>query len=664
MSKASSKPDSLAPSPRKQRFRRLSQPFALLLVLLNLLVGARVESNEIAPLDLNLGKSRIWLGRQVSFYVDSEGLLDLNQVEKIYHEDGFKSATRKNVGTGSIPHAAFWMHFAIDVPLQETHTPASLLISPEAIDHLTLFHLPPDGKTLSHEGGRVIPFKNREIHSIGHGFDLGNLQAGRHDFYVRLSSSTAINAEASLWESKRLWNYLLWINLTFGIYIGTIGFLIFASAARTLMAKGNWDLPYLSYLVGFETVHLTRSGVPQALGILDKVWMLDLLTQGGMLICSLGFVHLTRTLIIWPRQYPEFSRRIKQLWLSFFGILLLVSFWNSELLTEINITFSTLILVISALFILWAAIRKYPNSRLMAASFIPFISCFAYIVAARRFELPVMDAWSRNQILMLTGLPHMVTLWLLVLKRQSTIHEENLALEREVSNLNSELANQSLLMTLITHELNRPLQKLSLLARTDFLSPNHLDTTQKGQLLIVYKELEGLLEACSHRIGQASCDALTRKQTHLGELISGITKHYQDTQETHLIGVRTTNAPNNFLCDPKLIGILVINLLENAIQHTPEGGAIWVECRMEGNDLVIEVTDDGPGIPLEAQGRIFERYVRLSEGSKHRGMGLGLFIAQRIAKLHGGELVCYSQPGEGSLFRLRIKPEIPPSATS
>lgn len=114
----------------------------------------------------------------------------------------------------------------------------------------------------------------------------------------------------------------------------------------------------------------------------------------------------------------------------------------------------------------------------------------------------------------------------------------------------------------------------------------------------------------------------------------------------------------------RLIGILVINLLENAIQHTPEGGAIWVECRMEGNDLVIEVTDDGPGIPLEAQGRIFERYVRLSEGSKHRGMGLGLFIAQRIAKLHGGELVCYSQPGEGSLFRLRIKPEIPPSATS
>jgi two-component system, OmpR family, sensor kinase len=112
--------------------------------------------------------------------------------------------------------------------------------------------------------------------------------------------------------------------------------------------------------------------------------------------------------------------------------------------------------------------------------------------------------------------------------------------------------------------------------------------------------------------------------------------------------------------DPDLLGRLLLNLLDNAIKYSPAGEVVEAKMAVRGDEYEISVTDAGPGIPLEARERVFERFVRLdtarsrSETSATSGAGLGLAIARRIAEIHGGRLeIAESRPGR-TVFRATL----------
>ncbi len=102
---------------------------------------------------------------------------------------------------------------------------------------------------------------------------------------------------------------------------------------------------------------------------------------------------------------------------------------------------------------------------------------------------------------------------------------------------------------------------------------------------------------------------------------------------------------------------LVLNLLDNAAQHTPPGATIELTLCQDGDDAVVEVADDGPGIPVALRTQIFDRFVR-GEGpaDTHRGTGtgLGLAIVSAVAASHGGSVEATESPAGGALFRARI----------
>jgi two-component system phosphate regulon sensor histidine kinase PhoR len=102
----------------------------------------------------------------------------------------------------------------------------------------------------------------------------------------------------------------------------------------------------------------------------------------------------------------------------------------------------------------------------------------------------------------------------------------------------------------------------------------------------------------------------------------------------------------------------LINLLDNAVKYSPENSRVWITARRENNPdcVVLEVRDEGIGIPAEHLGRIFERFYRVDRTHSREagGTGLGLSIVRHIALLHGGAAEVESRPGEGSLFRIRL----------
>lgn len=98
----------------------------------------------------------------------------------------------------------------------------------------------------------------------------------------------------------------------------------------------------------------------------------------------------------------------------------------------------------------------------------------------------------------------------------------------------------------------------------------------------------------------------------------------------------------------------VVNLLTNAVKYSPNGGKVVVDAAQLGDQLMIKVQDWGVGIAAEHLPRVFERFYRVDPARTRKlgGTGLGLAIVKHIAQAHGGQVVVYSTPGEGSVFTL------------
>jgi len=108
--------------------------------------------------------------------------------------------------------------------------------------------------------------------------------------------------------------------------------------------------------------------------------------------------------------------------------------------------------------------------------------------------------------------------------------------------------------------------------------------------------------------------------------------------------------------DPDRLSQVFVNLIDNALRHTPAGGAVIVEVDAQGGDAVLRVRDTGVGIPYRDLPRIFERFyvVDRSRTRMSGGAGLGLAIVKGIIDAHGGTISAESMLGSGTSFTIRI----------
>ena len=110
------------------------------------------------------------------------------------------------------------------------------------------------------------------------------------------------------------------------------------------------------------------------------------------------------------------------------------------------------------------------------------------------------------------------------------------------------------------------------------------------------------------------------------------------------------------LFDPNYLELIVNNLLSNAFKYTESGQSITVTLKEENNWLVLQVSDTGIGIPINKQGKIFERFYQIE--SEHVGSGIGLSLVQRLVELHHGRIELDSEEGKGSTFSVYLPQDI------
>jgi two-component system OmpR family sensor kinase len=152
-----------------------------------------------------------------------------------------------------------------------------------------------------------------------------------------------------------------------------------------------------------------------------------------------------------------------------------------------------------------------------------------------------------------------------------------------------------------------------------------------------------------------------REPVYLEELVHDATRAVRPLADARAIRVELRDAVEApFEGDADLLGRLLLNLLDNAIKHSPHGGIVEVAMSRHDGRYEIGVIDGGQGIPPDARERVFERFVRLDAARGHgdqsstSGAGLGLAIARRIAEVHGGRLdLIESRPGRTE-FRVTL----------
>lgn len=151
--------------------------------------------------------------------------------------------------------------------------------------------------------------------------------------------------------------------------------------------------------------------------------------------------------------------------------------------------------------------------------------------------------------------------------------------------------------------------------------------------------------------------AFERARVDVGEAARHVAEGLEGRAHAKAITVRVCEGPQlSAICDPGALDQVLVNLVDNAIKYTPDGGHVDVAFRSEGAHAVIEVKDDGPGIAPQHLPRIFERFYRVDAGRarKQGGTGLGLAIVKHLVSRMEGEVTAESRLGKGTRFLVRL----------
>lgn len=142
-------------------------------------------------------------------------------------------------------------------------------------------------------------------------------------------------------------------------------------------------------------------------------------------------------------------------------------------------------------------------------------------------------------------------------------------------------------------------------------------------------------------------------------VIQDVLNEYSEMAQNSRIRLHSQLQGNDtqILGDPEMFRSIMANLVDNAIKYTPEEGEVWVSCQINAKYGTFSVKDNGIGIPLQEQERVFERFYRVDKGRSRAigGTGLGLSIVKHLAELQQAEVWLQSEPERGSCFSVKFK---------
>lgn len=221
----------------------------------------------------------------------------------------------------------------------------------------------------------------------------------------------------------------------------------------------------------------------------------------------------------------------------------------------------------------------------------------------------------------------------------------------------AERANQakSRFLAAASHDLRQPIHALSLFV-AQLAQGEHTPGTR--ELIRNIEASVGALDDLLHALLDISkLDAGVMVPAvsafPIADLLKRIATDYGNAARKKGLRLRVADSRLWVRSDPLLLERVLVNLVANAVRYTEQGG-ILIGCRRRDGRVRIEVRDSGIGIPVESQRVIFHEFVQLDDAEHSSGLGLGLAIVDRLARLLGHQVRVDSMPGKGSVFSIEV----------
>lgn len=244
--------------------------------------------------------------------------------------------------------------------------------------------------------------------------------------------------------------------------------------------------------------------------------------------------------------------------------------------------------------------------------------------------------------------------------RAQEVSEANRKL-REVDRLRSNFfAN-------ISHELRTPLTLIlgpvsRMLAATEADSPNRrgLETVERNAKLLL-KQVNDLLDIAKLEAGQLE---LEYAKVDIAQFARLLAANFETLAHDHRIALSVHTPESLFVeMDEEKLERVFLNLLSNAFKFTPAGGGIDITVEQNGDSVILRVADSGPGIPVDARAKVFERFQQLEDAGNTGGTGLGLSIVKEFVTLHRGGVHIEDSVLGGAAFVVRLPAAAPEGAS-
>jgi heavy metal sensor kinase len=293
------------------------------------------------------------------------------------------------------------------------------------------------------------------------------------------------------------------------------------------------------------------------------------------------------------------------------------------------------------------------------AIYMPFVVSLAVAGGywlMRRSLQPVDEITKRAEGITSTNLSERLP----VIRTGDELERLSKSLNRMIERLDNAFQHINRFSADASHELRTPLTILQL--ELEGIAQNHRRDVSLGEQIGSALEethrmsriVESLLTISRLDAGEVKMD---KSHLDLGELAASTAGEMKLLAEEKSISVRIQAGLGVEVAGDRVrLQQVVVNLIDNSIKYTPKGGTIEVRVGREGNNAVLEVSDNGLGIPSHDLPHVFERFYRADKARSRAsgGAGLGLSIVKAICSAHHGDIQVSSQEGKGSTFRVEL----------
>ncbi len=679
------------------------------LVLMLLMAGWHASAAE--PITLHSDRPPPTLKGHLSWYRDSSASLNIDSIVRLHQQGRFSPA--RDFPSFGYTRDIVWITFAIrHQGLADNYW--LLSVAPAFLDQVQLFSLRQgELSDLGTQGDRT-PWQGRELlwrHSV---FYLDTSGSGETRYFLKIDSTSSIALQPKLWRTSNFFDVSAGEMLLFGLLLATGTLLCSLSLFFLFMLKQRLYLYFFFYIAAFTFIVVQLEGVIHLIlrphDALHLEWLQIIFQSVGLIAMTLMFSEITEL----RRHYPRSNRWLVRgsLTLAALGFVPMLAGHDS-----VSILFYWLLIGLLGVAI---PVTTFAMRRRIGAVAYPYSAAFAVIGLGLLvrfiwvFGATAPNTLSENNFSILMLL-HVAVMFIALAAKYAqldramkkardaalhTVQQSERKLEYLVEQRTQQLdqANRSLAEQLnISHQNATALEKVRDRLAVALDEERRLSLEQKRFLRMVAHEFRtplSVIQMAADMIradprtpdvhAVTNCDRIQQASERMASLINQALRedkldsvvwrsnaafvsvadivrqgvHYAEMVSAgrHTLSV---DCSEDLVIqgDRELLATLLNNILDNAVKYSPTDSRIEVSAyRQADNSICIRVRDFGRGMTEEERLQVPEKYFRTTTATDIPGMGLGLYLVDRITRLHNGKLDIDSNPGSGSTFTVCFPP--------